>query len=331
MFRLDYNITIAGTRFKGVNNVRIKRSISTLGGTATIVVPTTAVLKQTDGSKLNVLTAQKVKRGDPVEIELGYNGKLFKEFSGYVKRVNYKQPLEIECEDAVFLLREKKIKKTYVKSAKATLAGVLTDIVQGAGIKIDTGGVEVTIENLILAAKNGDEIPCEEALNYMLEVYGLVGYFGTDQTLFVGLRYGQRKDAVKYKLGWNTIKDDELKYYKAEDLKFKVKAVYYTALGKKETVEVGDGEGSVRTIFLTGVKDQGAIKKLAENELSKWKYDGFAGKITAFLQPFAEVGSVASIEDEKYSQRSGNYYCEGVEVTFGDKGARRIIEIGAKL
>lgn len=331
MFRLDYIVTIGNNKFRGVHSVEIKRSITSLTGTAKIKVPATAVLKQTDGSRLNVLTAQQVKRGDKVEIELGYNGKLNKEFSGYVKRVNYTQPVEIECEDAVFLLRSKKIKKSYKKSEGVTLRRVLTDILDGTGIKFDTGGAEVNIETLLLASKSGDEVPCEEALNFVLERYGLVGYFDTSQKLFVGLRYGKRLGTVKYKLGWNTISEDELKYYKAEDMKYRVKAVYYNSLGKKKAIEVGDGDGSIRTIYLTGVKSDGDVKTLAENELNKWKFDGYAGKIKAFLQPFAEPGSIISLEDTKYSQRSGNYYCEGIEIEFGDKGARRTIEIGAKL
>lgn len=331
MFRLDYIITINGIRFKGVNSAKYKRSLSSLGGTATIVVPTTAVLKSTDGKRLNVLTAQQVKRGDKVVIELGYNGNLKKEFSGYVKRVNYSQPLEIECEDGVFLLRSKKIAKSYKKSDKATIRKVLDDILAGTGITLQTDGTDIPIESLILATTGGEEVPAEDALKHVLDTYGLVGFFDPDNVLFVGLRYGKRLADVKYRLGWNTIKDDELKYHSKEDMNVKVKAVYFTALGKRKVVEVGDGEGSVRTIHLTGVKDESKIKELAKNELDKWKFDGFAGKITAFLSPYADVGYVANIEDEKYPQRAGKYYCEGIEVTFTERGARRIIELGAKL
>ena len=331
MFKLDYVITIGGKEFRGVNHVEIKRSITSLTGTAIIKVPSTAVLKQTDGSKLNVLTSQQIKRGDAVEIELGYNGKLFKEFSGYVKRVNFTRPLEIECEDAVFLLRSKYIKKTYKKSDKPTLNKVLSDLLEGTGLSFDTGGLSINIDQLILATDSGGEIPREEALNYVLDRYGLVGYFDTDQKLFIGLRQGKRGRTTKYKLGWNTIKDDELKFHTADDMKIKIKAIYINKLGVRTEVEVGDEDGSGRTIFLSDVEDAATMKKLAQNELDKFKYDGFEGKITAFLQPFAEPSGIIEIEDEKYSQRNGSYYCDGVEVTFGSNGARRIIQIGAKV
>lgn len=328
MFALSHKIVIGGRIYNGVSEVKIKRSITSVSGTAVVSLPTSAVLKQTDGSSRNVLTAQMIKRGDKITIDLGYNGKLYREFTGYVTRVNYSQPIEVECEDAVFLLRSKKIKKSYKNT---TLDAVLKDIFEGTGVKYDTGGLTIKIEKLLLASDAGGEVPREDAFSFVLDRYGLVAYSNTDETMFVGLRQGKRDKTVKYKLGWNTIKDNELKYHSSEDMKVKIKAVYINKLGARTEVEVGDDDGSARTIFLSDVADKAQMKKLAENELSKYKFDGYAGKVTAFLQPFAEPADVIEIKDDNYAQRSGNYYCEGVEVTFGKGGARRIIELGAKV
>ena len=38
----------------------------------------------------------------------------------------------------------------------------------------------------------------------------------------------------------------------------------------------------------------------------------------------------ASIEDSIYGERSGDYFIESVETTFGKNGGRRTIEIGIK-
>lgn len=332
MFALTHEITIAGRRLTGVNEVEIKRGISSLVGTAKIKVPSTAVVKKTDGSRLNVLTAQAIKRGDFVTIDLGYNGKLFREFTGFVSRVNLTQPVEIECEDAAFQLREKTIAKIYGgKKKSVTLGAVLSDIVAGTGITVDTGGLEVKIEKLILATDSGGTVSRLEALQHVIDRYGLVGYFDTGQNLFVGLRQGKRKGTVKLKIGWNTIKDDELKYHNKDEQKVKITAIYVDKLGKRTEVKLGDKDGEARTIFLTDVSDPKQIEKLALNELEKYKFNGFAGKITAFLQPFAEPGSIIQLSDPQYSSRNGNYYCDGVEISFGESGARRKIEIGAKV
>lgn len=328
MFRLDYDIRIAGKKFTGVNQVEVKRSIATLAGTAKIRVPSTAVVKKTDGSRLNVLTAQQIKRGDAVEISLGYNGKLYKEFSGYVSRVNLTKPLEIECEDGAFQLREKSIAKTYKASS---LNAVLTDLTAGTTIKVNTAGLTLNIEKLILATTKGGNVTRIEALQHVLDRYGLVGYFNENQELFVGLRQGNKTGETKLKIGWNTVKDDELKYHNKEEQKVKITAIYVNKLGQRTEVKVGDEDGAQRTIFLTDVADSTQLKKLAENELEKYKFDGYAGKITTFLQPFAAPGSVIKLTDPEYGDRNGSYYCEGVEVTFGTSGARRKIEIGAKI
>ena len=328
MFRLDYDIRIAGKRFTGVNQVEIKRSIATLVGIAKIRVPSTAVVKKTDGSRLNVLTAQQIKRGDAVEISLGYNGKLYKEFSGYVSRVNLTKPLQIECEDGAFQLREKSIAKSYKNT---TISAVLSDLTAGTSIQTDTGGLAVNIEKLILATTKGGEVTRIEALQHLLDRYGLVGYFDENQKLFVGLRQGNRTGETKLRIGWNTIKDDELKYYNKEEQKIKITAIYVDKLGKRTEVKVGDEEGAQRTIFLTDVADTTQLRKLAENELEKYKFDGWAGKITAFLQPYAAPGHIIKMTDPEYNDRAGSYYCEGIEITFGTSGARRKIEIGAKV
>jgi hypothetical protein len=328
MFALCYKVTIGSKKFSGVYEVQVKRSITSLGATCSIKVPTTAALKQTDGSRLNVLTAQQIKRGDAVEVELGYDEKYNKEFSGYVSRVNYSQPLEVECEDALFLLRQKNIAKSY---SNTTLSKVLKDLTEGTSIKADTGGLSINISKLILATKTGGEVSREIALKDLLNRYGLVGYFDTAQSLFVGLRQGKKGRTVKLRLGWNTIKDDELKYHSADESQVKIKAVYVDKLGARTEVEVGDKAGASRTVFLTDVSDKAQLKTLAENELAKWKFNGYAGKVTAFLQPFAEPACIIHLTDPQYSQRSGDYYCEGIEVTFGTGGARRKIELGAKV
>ena len=39
---------------------------------------------------------------------------------------------------------------------------------------------------------------------------------------------------------------------------------------------------------------------------------------------------VASIEDKVYNERSGDYFIESVETSFGTGGGRRVVEIGIK-
>lgn len=105
MFALCCEIKIGPVSFKSVHDVKVKRSLYDLMATATIKVPVTAVLKHAGEPPTHIETAQAIKVGDKVEIKLGYDGSLNTEFIGYVKRLNYKVPLEIECEDEYYKLR----------------------------------------------------------------------------------------------------------------------------------------------------------------------------------------------------------------------------------
>ena len=102
MFALCCEIKIGSISFKSVHDVKVKRSLYDLMATATIKVPVTAVLKHAGEPPTHIETAQAIKVGDKVEIKLGYDGSLNTEFIGYVKRLNYKVPLEIECEDEYY-------------------------------------------------------------------------------------------------------------------------------------------------------------------------------------------------------------------------------------
>lgn len=70
---------------------------------------------------------------------------------------------------------------------------------------------------------------------------------------------------------------------------------------------------------------------LAAAELERRSYDGYSGTMTAFLEPFAEPAMIASMTDDRYTERSGNYFIESTEVSFGQSGGRRKVEIGLKI
>lgn len=105
MFVLCSEIKIGSVSFKSVHEVQIKRSIYNLAATAIIKIPVTAVLKHTGEPPAHIETASTIKAGDKVEIRLGYDNSFNTEFVGYVKRLNYKVPLEIECEDEYYMTR----------------------------------------------------------------------------------------------------------------------------------------------------------------------------------------------------------------------------------
>ncbi|KAA6339873.1 hypothetical protein EZS27_012238 [termite gut metagenome] len=319
MFVMCCEIKIGSVSFQSVHNVQIKRSIYNLAGTAIIKVPVTAVLKQSGEPPAHIETANAIKVGDKVEIKSGYDGTLHTEFIGYVKRLNYKVPLEIECEDEYYKTRF--INCVFSKketSLKQCLNAVLTGIQMGVI-------TDLTLKNFVINNKPGSWL-----LGYLKKEYGLIAFFDINGKLYAGKANDVKGETVKYRLRENVINDDELKYQSAEDIKLKVKAICYYKDGTKIEGEIGEEGGEQKTLYYYDVKDAGELKALAGEELKRYSYTGYRGKITTFLFPYALPGMVASIDDPVYNERGGEYFIEGVETSFGTGGGRRKIEIGIK-
>lgn len=320
MFVLCSDIKIGSISFKSVHDVQIKRSIYNVAATAIVKIPVTAVLKHTGEAPTYIETANVIKVGDKVEIKLGYDGQLNTEFIGYVKRLNYKVPLEIECEDEYYQTRQ----VNCVFSKKETpLKDCLNTILPDINI---AHCADLTLKNFVINNKPGSWV-----LGYLKKEYGLTAFFDLDGKLYMGKAHDVQGETVKYQLRYNVIKDDDLKFQLAEDVKLKVKAICYYKDGTKIEGEIGEEGGESKTLYYYDVKDAGELKALAQEELKRYSFDGYRGKIETFLIPYALPGMVAELDDPVYQERSGSYYVESTEVTFGTGGARRKVEIGIKV
>ncbi|MFR9545355.1 MAG: hypothetical protein SNJ29_07230 [Rikenellaceae bacterium] len=320
MFVLCCEIKIGKISFTSVHDVSIKRSLHNTAATAIIKVPVTAVLKYSGEPSTAIETAKAISVGDAVEIKLGYDGTLYTEFVGYVKRLNYKVPLEIECEDEYYLLRSV---NCLFSQKKTTLKECLNTVLTG----IEFGEVvDLTLRNFVINNKPGTWV-----LSQLKKEYGLIAYFDIDGKLNVGKAHDTQGDTVKYQLRYNVINDDNLQYQNAEDVRLKVKAICYYKDGSKIEGELGVDGGEQKTLYYYDVADAEELKTLAQEELNRYSYDGYKGKITTFLFPYALPGMVASIEDTVYEERGGDFFIESTEVTFSRRGARRVVEIGMKI
>lgn len=317
MFVLGSKITIGGIVLSGIHEVRIKRSTHLLGATASIKVPVTAVLRQQGVPPARIETAKAIKAGDRVEIQLAYNGRYSVEFRGYVKLLNLTAPLEIVCEDEFYTTRTRNV----TLQGKTTLAEALK-----------TCGLAVGYcASLTLAAFQADDKPVAWVLNKLGTVYGLAIWFDLEGRVYAAEPYKVVGDAVKLRLRENVVKDDDLKYHRADDVKLRIKAVCVFRDGKQIEARIGAKDGTERKLYFYDVENRQQLAALAAAELKRYSFDGYTGRITTFLQPYAAPCMVAEIEDAVYNARNGRYYIESVETTFGTSGARRTIEIGIKI
>lgn len=318
---LTANIDVGAYTFSTVNEVVIEKSIDVLGSTASIKVPVSARLQGERVKTTAVDAAKQFNPGDYVTIRLGYDGDNREEFFGFVKRVNFTTPVEIECEDWTYMLRKRQYKKSWKKT---TLKEVLNYLVSGTGVDLNANIPDIEFENFQIDANGAD------ALQKIKDEYGLTIYFFEGE-LYAGLAYAIRRGDVKYRLRYNVIKDDDLKYRRAEDVQISVSAVSIKKDNTKIEATVGDPSGEKRTLYFYDVKDVKQLETLAKEKLDRYKYDGYEGKITAFLQPYADIAYIAQIEDANYPERSGSYYVESVKVEYGQSGARRTVGLAIKV
>jgi len=310
-------ISIGGMSFGGVHDVQIERSIYKLGATAVVKVPVTAILQYSGMPPTEIETAKAIKAGDPVSIELGYDGIYNLEFKGYVKQLNLKTPLEIVCEDAFYLTR----KKSITLSGKTTLQ----DVLKKSGLDI------AYCTTLTLSQFQVDNRPVSWVLGKLQKDYGLSIFFDINGKVYASDPFKVVGDTVKYTLRKNVIKDDDLKYQLAEDVRLKIKAVCIYRDGTKVEAEIGASDGTEKTIYFYDVQDKNELIVLANAALKRHSYDGYSGRIETFLFPFAAPAMLAELRDEVYNMRDGRYYVESVTVSYGRSGARRTVEIGLKI
>lgn len=96
---LSCKVDFAGKyTIRGINELEVKKSVHSIVNTAKLTLPLSYIMRNKD-IKERVKLIDKIKEGDTINIAIGYDGNNKQCFNGYVKRINPKQPLELELED----------------------------------------------------------------------------------------------------------------------------------------------------------------------------------------------------------------------------------------
>ena len=323
--------------------MQILRSVKQIIDTAKIKVPAAArvnssknnpVFKLFDTPRISddnlptssVKTSTLWQEGDKVEILLGYNGDNRQEFKGFVRRVSPSVPVLIECEGYAWQLRRKQFVGTWKSIQLVDFLKILTT---GTDIILSPNIPSVPLINLCI--KSGNAL---SALEYIKKNMHLAAYFVFD-VLYVGLEEtqpGATINTVNYRLGWNTVRDDKLKYRLADDTNVLVKVVSGKGKNaKRPIIVVGDAGGGIITENISNIESPEQMTIIANQLLLYAKYTGYEGSITGFLQPYCNPGDTGNIIDNLYKVRTGNYFVEGIEVKFGMNGGQRIVYISRAL
>lgn len=262
-----------------------------------------------------------ILRGDKIKIEFGYFPNLTIEFEGYISKVNNNIPIEIKCEDKMWILKQKIVSKLSYKEVtlKTLLKQIIGDTVPYTYIDADLGKIRIT------------EASVGVVLNKLRSEYGLYSFF-KNGILRCGLPYYPDEATEHTFLFEKAIiqSESDLEYLRSEDVKIKIKGVLIGDDNVKTEIEVGDTTGDLRTVYQYG-GTVAQLTRLCNNYLSDYNFTGYYGSFTTFLEPSVSVGDYATINSYMMPERNGTYLIKSVEKSSGVNGGRQKIELERRI
>lgn len=307
MVKLGVRIEIGGNSFEVPADVEIVSSWETLTDTAKIVLP--RGIRFIDSNYIAGVN-NLFKRGDQVNIFIGYDGDLSSRFVGYLSGVKPGNRLEFECQDAMYLLKQKNIES--FSSAKITLYDLLLEITADTLPFSEVPDINLGKFRIINAN-------AAEVLEEIRKTYGLVSW-ARNGLLYSGFAYDPffPGETHIFEVGKNVISFDELKYFREDDVSLKVKAVSLKPDNTKIEVTVGDDKGDLRTVFKYNV-EEAELRKFAEAQLNELKFEGYRGSFEAFTTPAVNHGDIIDFRNPFIPEQNGKYYVKKVSIRVGTK------------
>lgn len=364
-----------------VNDIEIKNSWSSITNTAKVIMPKNVYVQTPNGDKawesVNIYAAADTPpvflRGDKIKIELGYyyenaSGVMVTEtnieFEGFISKVNPKIPIEIDCEDSMWLLKQALCPNKVFPASQYNTTQIIRYLLDNATpnpgnpylkdvilptIKafniIDGVGTSEIVTTSVGDFRTQNET-IAQVLNRLRKDYKMECFFRWNNLIVSGIVYYPSDylnngviTSTSYDFEQNIVQNDMI-YSRNDDVRLGIKAysVNKVTLGtinssgkfntKQKRLEafVGDADGEIRTQFFWDVKDVTTLKSLAEQRLNKLKFEGWKGKFTSFGLPFVQEGHAISLSSRITPEMDGTYLVKGVDVSFGQNGFRRTIE-----
>lgn len=327
MFRMTHDIIVEGVNgdkpFKA-SSMTWRRSVDNFSDHAIIRLPALTRLRIVgEGYGASVQTGLLFKEGMKVTIRAGYDDNNTERFTGFIRRVNFSVPLELECEGYSYQLRKKSYTKSWKKGWR--LRSLLEDLIQGTDITLSADTAETTIDT----NAPFDNFRGVDVLDWLKDKGRLTVNF-KGRELYAGLDEIPLPGEAKFRLGWNTVKDSELKFNTDKEfaeLRFELEANRKKDGTKSKTIRDSKyTDTKVERLYLD--YDESFRKKLAASRQKKFQNRGYEGSLTAFLQPHVLPGMTAIIDDMRYPDRSGRYFVDAVEGEFSRSGGRQKVKLG---
>jgi len=316
----------------------IEESYEDLTSTARIIFPRKLTM---DGKSLFAGNNPIFERGDTVVIEGGYLPNSQVLFTGFINKVSANIPVELECEDQAFLLKQTKInypskvglitrskKGKLLKHPKTIPFKVYLDEL----LDYMLPNIEFkAIDNINLGSFRSINATPAQVLDKLKSEYGLFSYF-IDGVLNVGFANdASRTNEEEFEMESVGINSDDLEYRIADQIKLKVVAISMMPDNSKIQVESGDPDGDTRTLHFYNL-NKTDLQKVADKWVKEYKYSGFVGNLETFGEPYVTHGDRAKITSKKLPERNGTYLIKAVKRSCSVTGGyRQFINLGVKI
>lgn len=318
-FTITSSVKFEGYKAVLPSELEWDRSVENFSDWAKVKLPNKARVS----SDQTIQTGVQFSEGMKVQVFAGYNHENDLQFKGFVRRVNFTVPVEIECEGYSYQLRKKQ--GFNFSDTKTTVKKILAEVTKGTDIKLHKSIPHIPLDKVFFKNCTGLQV-----LEWLKEKCLLSVYFVFDE-LYVGGLMLAPGATVKFRLGWNTVKDDQLKFNEKEFAQIKITVDKRDKTGKTKgksaAPKVISGEKRLRTL----ISDTNTQQQIADQQRKKFVGAGYEGIITAFLKPHFEPGMAVEISDPHYNTRKGKYFGFGVKGSVNKNGGRQKIKIGYSL
>jgi hypothetical protein len=309
---LTSNIIIGKYTFDFVHGIEVTSGWQEQTSKAVIKLP--AKLTVNKNELKNVF-----KKGDSVTIQIGYDGRLNTIFEGFVARVRPKVPLELECEDLMWKLKQIQVNDN---AKNETMQSFLE---RNIPYPIDCFDIELP---RYIASK----VSAAQLLDKISQDFGLSAFVRAGK-IVIGKQYDPsnttRHIIVLDNNAKSNVVSDNLEYTSKDDVKIKVTAISNLSSGKKIEIELGDPDGESRTLNFFNIQEKD-LKAIAEKEMERLQYDGYRGDFVVFGEPFIREGDIVEIRNDQESDKTGTYWTDGVNYKFDMGGIRQEIKPGSR-
>ena len=336
MLILKNDSFISGYNLDFVHEVEINSSWDNLTDTATLVIPKKLVFKR-DGQVVDNI----VKGNDPIfnigdsgVLSAGYDGGIrfsgvTERFKGFISDVKPNLPIDMRLEDRMYKLKQKKV-GIYSKK-NLTISAVLKDIISD-----DLGVSDIISDdrNIGYLRIKDPNTTVAGVLEHLKKTQGVISYFRGD-TLVSGFAYITENPAgspnnLIFDARKNIIDGSNLEFIKNDEYNINLTVISIYPDNTKIEISVGDDEGDKRTIYVYDVPKVD-LQSRADQELLKFKYEGFRGSFETFLEPEVKHGDSVTLIDDKITDRNDTYLVKSVTTRYGVSGGRQVIELDRKI